>query len=82
MHPVIPNFARSDTFTPFSSCNYGAVARAAGYSLGQTLVAAGLCNRSSGRDRSGLYGNDPKDVPLITQGWEKQPEFMNGDAAK
>ena len=72
----------NDTFTPFSSYNYGAVARAAGYSLDQTLVAAGLYNRSSTGDKSGIYGNNPKNVPLITQGWEQQPEFMKNDAAK
>ncbi len=71
----------NDTFTPFSSYNYGAVARAAGYSLGQTLFASGLYNRSTAGDKSGIYGNNPKNVPLITQGWQQQPEFVKDDAA-
>jgi len=69
----------NDLYTPFSSYNFGAVARAAGYSQEEALRAAGLYNwlRSTG-DKSGIYGNNPKNVPLIKQGWEQQPEFVQG----
>jgi hypothetical protein len=76
------NAGFNDTFTPFSSYNYGAVARAAGYSLDQTLFAAGRYNRSSTGDKSGIYGNNPKNVPLITQGWQEQPDFVTNDASR
>jgi hypothetical protein len=75
------DYQRSDgrfdkLFKPFSSYNYGAVARAAGYSLDETLMAAGVYNwmGTTGR-KDGIYGNDPENVPLIELGWKQQPLF-------
>jgi hypothetical protein len=64
------------TFRPFSSYNYGALARSAGYSLDEALMAAGLYNRmvTTGR-RDGIYGNDPDNAQLIEAGWRQQPLF-------
>jgi Large polyvalent protein-associated domain 3 len=64
------------TFKPFSSYNYGAVARAAGYSLDEALMAAGIYNwlGTTGRN-DGVYGNDPDNAQLIEQGWNQQPLF-------
>lgn len=61
-------------YIPFGNFNYGAVAAAAGFSLEQAELAAGLANIAGG-DRSGPYGTNPATLPYLIQGYRA---YQNG----
>lgn len=59
-------------FRNVTNYNFGAVAAAAGYTLGNALDAAGLYNRTLGirHENDTAYGIQPESVKTITQGWQ------------
>jgi RHS repeat-associated protein len=57
------------TFSDFGNYNYGVVAAAAGYTIGQATLGAGVANLFGGGEKSGKYFNDPRNMHFFVLGF-------------
>lgn len=57
------------THIDFGNYNFGVVAAAAGYSLNQAFLGAGVANLFGWGDKSGQFFGNPKNIPFIAAGF-------------
>jgi len=57
-------------YIDFGNYNYGAVAAAAGMTETEMLGASGLYNMTGKGDKSAIYGNNPRNLAMIMQGYK------------
>ncbi|MGH7033158.1 MAG: polymorphic toxin type 44 domain-containing protein [Stellaceae bacterium] len=56
-------------YVDFGNYNYGVVAAAAGFSLGEAVFAHGVVNQLGQGDKSGPWGGNPRDITMIQNGY-------------
>lgn len=74
-NPLFNDINRS--YIAFGNFNFGAVAAAAGLSLDNAEIAAGLANVMGG-DRSGPHGTNPTTLPYIIEGFRAYQDGLIG----